>query len=112
VIRCWSCGKVTGVIGRPSRSDQCPHCRADLRACRQCKHYDPAAANACRETRAEPPSEKDRSNFCDFYVAAEAPVGGARNEAAVEAGPAAPLGPARSPAEEARAAFDALFKKG
>lgn len=111
MMRCWSCGKVTGVIGRPARSDQCPHCRADLRSCRQCKFYDPAAARSCRESRAEPPVEKERSNFCDYYVAAEAPVGGARNESA--AAPAgAPPGPARSPAEEARAALDALFKDG
>ena len=68
MIRCWSCGKVTGVIGRPARSDQCPHCKDDLRSCRQCQFYDPETARACREDRAEPPVEKERSNFCDFFT--------------------------------------------
>lgn len=110
MIRCWSCGKVTGVIGRPARSDQCPHCKADLRCCRQCGFYAPDAASQCRETRAEVPVEKERSNFCDFYKAAESPVGGASNAAAPSiTAPAA--GVARSPVEEARTALDNLFKK-
>ena len=30
-LLCWNCGKATGVEGRPTRNDSCPHCLADLR---------------------------------------------------------------------------------
>ena len=32
-----------------------------------CRFYDEAAYNSCRESRAERVIEKDRSNFCDYF---------------------------------------------
>ncbi len=50
-----------------SRQAYCPHCKADLHACRQCGFYDPTVANECRETQAEWVSDKEKSNFCGFF---------------------------------------------
>ena len=42
-------------------------CRADLRVCLNCVHYDPRAAQQCRERRAEPVLEKYVGNFCEYF---------------------------------------------
>jgi hypothetical protein len=42
-------------------------CRADLRVCLNCVHYDPRAAQQCRERRSEPVLEKHVGNFCEFF---------------------------------------------
>ena len=52
---------------QPGRSETCPQCRADLRACVNCLHHDLRAAHQCRESRAEPEAEKERANFCEFF---------------------------------------------
>ena len=51
-----------------SRYEECGMCRADLHACLGCRHYDPAAANACREDRADFILDRDKANFCDFFT--------------------------------------------
>lgn len=55
----------------PGRNDTCPQCRADLRVCLNCARYDEHAAHQCREPRAEPVADKDRANFCEWFVFAE-----------------------------------------
>ena len=42
-------------------------CRADLRVCLNCHHYDLRAAQQCRERRAEPVLEKHVGNFCEYF---------------------------------------------
>ncbi len=42
-------------------------CRADLRVCLNCTHYDPRIAQQCRERRAEPVLEKAAGNFCEHF---------------------------------------------
>jgi hypothetical protein len=42
-------------------------CRADLRVCLNCMHYDPRAAQQCRERRADPVLDKDAGNFCEYF---------------------------------------------
>lgn len=53
--------------GKCGRSESCPKCGADLHVCRNCRHYDERAYNACREPQAERVLEKERSNFCDYF---------------------------------------------
>ena len=50
-----------------SRREECPDCRAEIHVCRQCVFYSAHIANACREDRAEFVSNKEKSNFCDYY---------------------------------------------
>jgi len=75
------------------RSDTCPGCGHDLRCCKQCKFYDPHAYNACREVSADRIVDKDRANFCDYYLFRDSPLGVVDKK------------------KEAKMALDALFKK-
>ncbi len=69
---CWNCGKTTGVEGRPSRNDYCPHCQSDLRCCRGCRFFDPSVRWHCREPIDTFVTEKDKANFCDWFQARQA----------------------------------------
>ena len=42
-------------------------CRADLRVCLNCAHYDRSVAHQCRERRAEPVYEKTVGNLCEYF---------------------------------------------
>ncbi len=65
---CFSCGKeLPHIDGKPSRSEECPWCGADVRVCRNCRFYDEGAYNECREPLAERVVDKDRANFCEYF---------------------------------------------
>lgn len=64
---CFSCKNEVSIDGRPGRGDECPRCGADLKVCRNCRHYDRASYNECRESSAERVVEKERANFCDYF---------------------------------------------
>ena len=42
-------------------------CRADLRVCLNCIHYDARLGQSCRERRAEPVLDKAAGNFCEYF---------------------------------------------
>jgi hypothetical protein len=65
---CHHCGKELEIKKELGRKETCPFCRADLRCCLNCTFYDPASYNACRESQADRVLEKDRSNFCEYFV--------------------------------------------
>ena len=94
-MECVFCNRDIQVKGKISRRDTCPHCHRDLRCCKQCKFYDQAAYNECREISAERIMEKERANFCDFFV----PRGSERG------------GSSYNRTKEAKQALEALFKK-
>ncbi len=64
---CHNCGEEWTLTGQPGRGETCMKCRADLRVCLNCAHYDPRAAQQCRERRAEPVMEKHVGNFCEYF---------------------------------------------
>lgn len=68
-LTCYKCGKQLSDTFKVmvSRSDICPHCRADLRCCKMCQFYDPKSYNECRESNADRITEKEKANFCDYY---------------------------------------------
>ncbi len=68
-MECTFCKKKIRIKNRIARSDTCPHCGSDLRCCKQCKFFDPHAYNECKEVQAERVVDKERANFCDFFVA-------------------------------------------
>ncbi len=90
---CFQCKKELALGRETGRRDECPFCSADLHCCRNCRFYDPAAPKQCREPQAELVREKEKANFCDFFVFAD--------RAAAESGDA----------DKARASLDNLFKK-
>jgi hypothetical protein len=50
------------------RQAQCPFCSADLHCCQNCLFHERSAYNDCREGQAERVLDKNRSNFCDFFI--------------------------------------------
>ena len=92
-MNCAFCGKANDVMNKVGRQDTCLHCGRDLRCCRQCKFYDTHAYNECREVSAERVVDKERSNFCDFFV----PRGSAQRNV--------------NKARDAKMALEALFRK-
>ena len=63
---CWKCKKEIS-IEKPLRGDECPLCHADLHVCRACDFYESGAHNDCRESSADMVTDKERSNFCDYF---------------------------------------------
>ena len=94
-MKCVFCGKNTQIEGKVSRQDTCPFCHRDLHCCKQCKFYDQNAYNECREVAAERILDKERSNFCDFFV----PIGSKEG------------GGIYNRTKEAKEALESLFKK-
>ena len=73
--------------------DRVSNCGRDLHCCKQCKFYDPHAYNDCREVSAERVVDKERANFCEYFV----PAGSARGNVNTK--------------QEAKNALESLFKK-
>ncbi len=66
-VQCFSCGTINEVSERVGRRDECEKCFTDLHVCKNCRFYDPAAYNECKETSADVVREKEEANFCDYF---------------------------------------------
>jgi len=64
---CWKCKKEISVE-TVYRNTECPLCHADLHCCKACKFYSAGSHYDCKENVDTPVSDKERSNFCDFYM--------------------------------------------
>lgn len=64
---CWFCGSPVRAEEPIGRSFCCEDCGKDLRVCKHCRFYLPGSWGDCSESSAEPPAEKDRANFCDWF---------------------------------------------
>ena len=96
-IACFRCGASLASLSLPlSRRDECPECSAHLHVCRMCRHFDPTAVRQCLEDDAEDVVEKERVNFCEWFVASEDAFDPA----------------AKAVADNARQSLDALFGEG
>ena len=96
---CWVCGNEqyfdvkAGV--KVGRHDECPHCGAELRCCKNCSSYDLDVHDQCRESAAEFIRDRERANFCGHFAF--------RNATAPRS--------AGDPVDSARARLEAMFKK-
>ena len=114
VMVCRHCGAAVSVAEPIPRDSECPGCGKDLRACVQCRHYDVAYNNACRETMADPVVEKERRNFCEYFsFSSEAfvPAGTARQAEARAKLEGLFGGAAKPGASDARQRLEDLFRK-
>lgn len=93
---CYHCGMEIKIQGFISRTDECPKCASDVHCCRNCSNYDTGAHNRCREPQAEWVADREKANFCDFFMANLMKADALRKPAA---------------ADDARRAFQDLFKK-
>jgi hypothetical protein len=95
VSRCAECGALLQNLTNPV--GQCPKCKFDLHACKQCEHFDPASRFECNQPIPARISPKDKRNDCPLYsirvmVEKETSSKGSQRP------------------NDARAAFDNLFK--
>lgn len=87
----------------------CPKCNAPLHCCKQCENFEPSTRFQCLKPIPVRIAVKDQANECEFF---KPRVTVARDVAPASAATAAPVNvpQPRSP-NDARAAFDSLFKK-
>ena len=95
VSRCTQCGTV--LQGMPT-TGQCPKCGFELHSCKQCTYFDPGSRFECMQPIKERIAKKDARNECALYEI--------RVTREKETSTPASLRP-----NDARAAFDNLFKK-
>jgi hypothetical protein len=106
--RCYNCSTTlpAGVDFRGS----CPKCGKALHCCKQCSHFEPSTRFQCLKPIPARIPYKDQANECELFSSKVTVVrDGGPSQGAAAAPPAAPE-PVRSP-NDARAAFDSLFKK-
>ena len=108
--RCFNCS--TTLPEGVDFSGNCPKCNAELHCCKQCSHFEPSTRFQCLKPIPVRIAIKDKANQCTLFsprvtVAREGTAGGMTS-----APPPAPTGPpAPRNSEDARNAFDKLFKK-
>lgn len=90
--KCHFCGAEIELSDKVFLKDTCPKCKADLRACVQCRFYEPKAHHECREPTADFARDKEKRNSCAYFAFA----GGSEQE---------------SNMDDARRKLEALFKK-
>jgi len=95
VSRCAQCGTV---LQGMATTGQCPKCGFELHSCKQCTYFDPGSRFECMQPVKERVAKKDVRNDCTFYEI--------RVTREKETSTPAALKP-----NDARAAFDNLFKK-
>ncbi|MEK7404005.1 MAG: hypothetical protein AAB225_02760 [Acidobacteriota bacterium] len=103
--RCYSCA--TAVPNGTDFKGLCPKCAVALHCCKQCAHFEPATRFQCLKPIPERIAVKDKANECALF---EPRVTVARDSAPPGAAITVPSPEPRS-ANNARAAFDNLFKK-
>lgn len=105
---CWKCGRAILIDGVAGRTMVCDSCGADVRSCKNCRHYSPGSYHDCAERVEDSVADKERANFCDsFQLNPRYRADHAASDQARAAGTACADPPDR--AKSARDAFDTLF---
>ena len=81
---CHACKGELAAGRKVGRQDACPLCRADLHCCLNCTFHEESVYNQCRETQAERVVNKNRMNFCDYFVFRDASPSGKGPQASRE----------------------------
>jgi hypothetical protein len=108
--RCFNCS--TALPPGTDFNGTCPKCNAELHCCKQCSHFEPSTRFQCLKPIPVRIAIKDKANQCSLFTArvTVAREGTANGPGVapppVQVGPPAPTNP-----EDARNAFDKLFKK-
>ncbi len=107
--RCFNCA--TTLPQDIDFSGLCPKCGAELHCCKQCSHFEPSTRFQCLKPIQARIAVKDKANECALFtprvtVAREGTATNGPGPGVPNGGPPAPKNP-----EDARNAFDRLFKK-
>ena len=95
VSRCGACGDLLPIA--TASLEQCPSCRADIHACRQCAHFDTSQRFQCTQPNSQRNEDNAARNDCASFTLR---INVEKN--------ASPDGKS---AADIRRAFDNLFKK-
>jgi hypothetical protein len=106
--RCFSCSTVLP-SGFDFRSN-CPKCGSELHCCKQCSHFEPSTRFQCLKPIPARIPYKDKSNECELFTPRVTVMRDGTPAPPVMASPAVTPSAVRTP-DDARAAFDSLFKK-
>ena len=104
--RCSSCGAVLMPGFDPS--GECPRCHTELHCCKQCVHFDTGKQFECTQPIPERIAKKDAKNNCTFF---EFRMTVEKDTSPVNYAVAAPIAAAPGRPNDARKAFEDLFKK-
>jgi hypothetical protein len=107
--RCFNCS--TALPPGTDFNGNCPKCNAELHCCKQCSHFEPSTRFQCLKPIPVRIPVKDKTNECTLFTprVTVARDGTASNSTAALPIPQGP--PAPRNADDARNAFDRLFKK-
>jgi len=95
VFKCNACGEKVRSLDEVDAESVCARCGQELHTCSHCSHYDPQARFQCTEEIPERIAKKLKKNECEFFA------------------PKVVLdltGDKPKDADDARSAFDKLFK--
>jgi hypothetical protein len=68
-MQCWKCGvELKNLLLPFSRYEECSNCKVDLHTCMACKNYNSSVSDGCTEDRADFVIDKDKANFCDYFL--------------------------------------------
>jgi hypothetical protein len=107
--RCYNCA--TTLPPGVDFFGACPKCHAELHCCKQCSHFEPSIRFQCLKPIPARIPYKDKANECTLFaarvtVAREGTANTPPPPSLNNGGPPAPRN-----ADDARSAFDKLFKK-
>jgi hypothetical protein len=109
VLRCSLCGAIVPPPIQIVFESQCPKCKADLRSCKNCRHFDTSAQFECTQDIPERITKKDLRNNCQFFMARTSIERETRDSGGRP--PGGVSNPSPTSSSDARSAFDNLFKK-
>jgi hypothetical protein len=107
LLRCSICGTIVPPPVDITYESQCPKCKADLRSCKHCRHFDTAARFECTQSIPERITKKDLRTTCEFFMARTS----IERETRDSGGNGGTTGSSPIKPSDARSAFDNLFKK-
>ena len=103
--RCYNCA--TALPNGTDFKGNCPKCGVPLHCCKQCAHFEPSTRFQCLKPVPIRIASKDQANPCELF-SPRVTVARDTTSSGASASPA-PTAPRSS--NDARAAFDQLFKK-
>ncbi|HEV3481530.1 MAG TPA: hypothetical protein VGR97_04295, partial [Candidatus Acidoferrales bacterium] len=105
--RCSNCGTI--LAPGFDQNGQCPKCHLDMHSCKQCVHFDTGAQFECTQPIPERIPRKDLKNDCTFF---EFRMTVEKDTSPVNYSTSSTPAPvANSRPDDARKAFEDLFKK-
>lgn len=107
VLRCSLCGTIVPPPVDIRYDSRCAKCKADLRSCKNCRHFDTSAQFECTQSIPARITKKDLRNNCEFFMARAS----IERETRDSGGNSSPATPSPTSPSDARSAFDNLFKK-